>query len=127
MSKRAIILLISAAVGVGCSDREGTARTLTSGKVIRLLFAGVVDDRFVVECCTELPLSDRRAVAREADEIVEGFRAEVVGSGISEASLWPTLCRWRVRWAGWRPVIVGKESTDFRYSLAAGGAWTRRN
>jgi hypothetical protein len=127
MPKRAIILVIGAAVVVGCSDREGTARTLTSGKVIRLLFAGVVDDSYSVEYCTELALSDRRALAREADEIIDEFRADAVASGVSKASLWPTVCRWRVRWAGWRPVIVGKESTAFTYWLGAGGAWTRPN
>jgi hypothetical protein len=38
------------AVGVlfsGCSNREGTPSTLKSGKVVRLLFTGVVDNAFL--------------------------------------------------------------------------------
>jgi len=126
MPTRAIVL-ISAAVLIGCSDHEGAARTLPSGKVIRLLFSGVVTDSYSVEYCTALPLRDRRVLAREADEIIEEFRAEAIRSGLSTAVLWPTVCRRQIRWAGWRPVIVQQQSTDFAYSLTAGGAWTRQN
>ena len=45
MWSKAIIFVISAAVVLGCSSRQGTPRTLQSGKEVRLLFADVVQAR----------------------------------------------------------------------------------
>ena len=127
MWSKAIIFVISAAVVLGCSSRQGTPRTLQSGKEVRLLFADVVQDSFVIEYCSALPLGDRRVLGSETDEVFDAFRADITESGRSEAQVWPTVCRWQVRWAGWIPVVVGKESTSFHYSPAEDGAWARRN
>ena len=125
MWTKPIIFAISAAVTAGCSDRQGTPRTLQSGKEVRLLFAGVVQDSFFVEYCSELPLSDE-ALASETDEVFDAFRADITRSGQSEAQVWPTVCRWQVRWAGWIPVVVREESVSFHYAPTEGGAWARR-
>src|SRR5687768_7888240 len=104
MRKTAIYFVIGASVIVGCSNREGTPRTLKSGNEIGLRFAGVVNDSYFVEYCSDLPLSDRRSLGGEADQVFDAFRAEIAQSRLSEASVWPTVCRWQVRWAGWTPV-----------------------
>src|SRR5947209_18000432 len=75
------IFVISAAMTLGCSSRHGTPRTMPSGKEVRLLFADVVEDSFFLEYCTELALSDRRALASETDEVFNAFRADITESG----------------------------------------------
>jgi hypothetical protein len=127
MWTQAIIFVITATVVLGCSGRKSTPRTLKSGKEVRLLFAGVVQDAFSIEYCSELPLSDRRVLASETDEVFDAFRADITESGRPEALVWPTVCSWQVRWSGWIPIVVGEESTSFHYSPAEDGAWARRN
>ena len=128
MRKTSIYFVIGAAVLLGCSNREGTPRTLKSGNEIGLRYAGVVHNSYSVEYCSALPLGDRRSLGGEADQVFDALRAEIAQSRVSEGSLWPTVCQWQVRWAGWTPVIIREESTDFAYSLSSvDGAWTRRN
>ena len=112
---------------VGCADRQGTPRRLNSRKEIRVLEAGVVDHSFVVEYCSEVPLGNRAMLGREADEVFDSFRNDLAQSGRSEASLWPTVCKWQVRWAGWKPVVLREQSTEFGYVRSADGTWTRRD
>ena len=87
----------------------------------------MVDDSFIVEYCTDLPLNDRRILGSEADEVFHSFRGELAKSMQAEASMWPTVCRWELRWSGWKPVLLTEQSTDVTYVRSTSGDWTRQN
>jgi hypothetical protein len=111
----------------GCLKRETKLTTLKSGSTIELSFSGTLRNAFFIEYCTRHSLSDRSALGREADEVIEYFRSDIERSKMPEASLWPTDCHWRVSWSGWMPVVIGQESTSLDYSRGEGGIWSRRH
>jgi len=125
--RTAIILTIATALLSACAHREGQATTLKSGKVIRLLSTGTVGTTFVIEYCSELPLTERTSLGEETDGIVDSFRNEIARAAHSEVSVWPTVCRRRLVWDGWRPTLIVEENTTFDYVPSASGVWTRRN
>jgi hypothetical protein len=108
----------------GC-NRTGQPHILESGETVSLLYAGVVEDTFFVEYCTQHAMRDRISMGRQADDVLASLAERAKATGLRDAHVLPTVCHWQVRWAGWYPVIVGEESTAFTYGRTADGRWSR--
>ena len=109
----------------GCG-KVGRPIKLASGAELRVTYDGNVSGTSFVEYCTELPLGDRPALSAEADLLWRQLSVESVHAQTTEAQVWPTTCHWQLRWSGWTPALINRESTDIAYSRVVGGAWVRK-
>ena len=113
---------------VGCgSSTATTPRRLASGVEIQVISAGAVDGTWQIAYCTRLALNPRGPLAQEVETLWRELRVDADLAGVRRAYLTPTVCASRIRFAGWRPVVLSDEATAFTLEKDKENVWQKKS